>query len=207
MAINGHAAHACDSSFGHKHHSSLVKESATIFHCYFENSDLEMRTLIIFSLAIFCTSSLTGCATPILGDPNCVKIALAYSGEVKPIENVGVVIFDRFATAVQIDGQYKHKLRIYSASCGALQGANLNEQIHLAPGTHLLQLAYAEGANGSFTKSWTPVAIQLSAGDVVQIKSVLNENRTRVSFVTNPVPDQKDFLVQKFNEALATTKR
>ena len=166
-----------------------------------------MRIEVAFPLAVIVSSVLSGCATQLLGNPDCVKVVVAHPGDTKSIENVGVVIFDRFVTAVQIDGQYKHKFTTLSASCGALQGANLNEQLHLTPGVHVLQLVYAEGANGSFTKNWTPFVVQISAGNVFQIKSVLNEKRTSVSFVGVDAPDQKEFVVKRFNEVLAINNR
>lgn len=165
-----------------------------------------MKTFRLFSIWMTLPIMFSGCATQMLGSPDCIKVAFAYTGDEKPVEQVGVVIFDRYATAVKIDGEYKRNLRTLSAKCGALQGVNMNEQVHLAPGFHRLELAYDEGGGNAFTKGTIQYLVMISAGDIYQIKSVVNSKRTMVSFEGALVPEQKEFVLKKLNEAKSVSR-
>jgi len=130
----------------------------------------------------------------ILGDARCVQVSTAYSGPVKPIESVGVAVLERSVFVMTIDGETYDRKR-FRANCGAMQGANLTQQIHLLPGIHELKLVYAEtpGQPGAlYTKGWTSLFVDAQAGGIYWIYPNIDARKSHVSFGIRDIADSSE---------------
>jgi hypothetical protein len=132
-------------------------------------------------------AKLSGCSNvQVLGNPECVWVATIYDGEIKPIEDVGVVVLDKTIGVSRIDGETYDRKRL-TAGCGVLQGSNLIQQIHLLPGVHVLSLGYASGQpsmpGGAYvTKGVISLPIAVGAGGIYNVVPKVNMVNRTVSF-------------------------
>jgi hypothetical protein len=86
---------------------------------------------------------------------------IGYTGELKPIEDVGIVTTDGLIKIRSVDGQSTSSYKVFKTS-GLYSGGRY--QLHLLPGTHILVMGFHDDRGGGY-KSW-------STSDITKIVSI-----------------------------------
>ena len=134
---------------------------------------MNARTVVALLLAL---AALFGCATatytdapPALGGMYSKYAYLGYPGEMRRIEDVGIVTTDGSITILAVDGQSVAELKAFKSAGRSASG---RYQLHLLPGMHALVLSVGE-ARGASAKAWTTShltkIISISKGQVVHL--------------------------------------
>ena len=116
-----------------------------------------MNTKTITAL-LLAQTMLFGCASynytdapPAMGVMYSKYVYIGYSGELKPIEDVGVVTTDGLIKIRSVDGQSTSGYKVFKTS-GFYSGGRY--QLHLLPGTHVLMMGFSDDRGGG-SKSWS----------------------------------------------------
>lgn len=129
-------------------------------------------TALLLALAI-----LLGCATKYnyTDAPSTMGILyskyafIGYTGEIRPIEEVGIVTTDGLIKITSIDGQSASSFKSFKTS-GLYSGGRY--QLHLLPGPHTLVIGFYDDVGGR-SRSWSTSditkTIQISKGQVIHL--------------------------------------
>ena len=163
---------------------------------------MNARTVVALLLAL---AALFGCATatytdapPALGGLYSKYAYLGYPGEMRRIEDVGVVTTDGSITILAVDGQSVAELKAFKSAGRSASG---RYQLHLLPGMHALVLGVGE-ARGANTKAWTTShatkMLSINKGQVVHL--TLSESGNTWSAKTSDGRAALDSIVSDFRE-------
>ena len=126
-----------------------------------------MNTKTIAAL-LLAQTMLFGCASynytdapPAMGMMYSKYAYIGYSGELRPIEDVGIVTTDGLIKIRSVDGQSTSSYKVLKSS-GLYSGGRY--QLHLLPGTHILTMGFHDDRGGG-SKSW-------STSDITKIVSI-----------------------------------
>jgi hypothetical protein len=139
-----------------------------------------MNTKTIAALLLTQTM-LFGCASynytdapPTMGAVYSKYAYIGYSGELQPIEDVGIVTTDGLIKIRSVDGKPTSSYREFKTS-GLYSGGRY--QLHLLPGTHVLKMGFHDDRGGG-SKSWSTSditkTVSISKGQVIHLS--LSEN-------------------------------
>lgn len=128
------------------------------------------------ALLLIAQAMLVGCASynytdapPTMGVMYSKYACIGYAGELKPIEEVGVVTTDGLIKIRSIDGQPTSGYKVLKTS-GLYSGGRY--QLHLLPGTHVLTIGFSDDRGGP-SKSWSTSditkTISIAKGQVVHL--------------------------------------
>jgi hypothetical protein len=134
-----------------------------------------MNTKSITTL-LLAQAILVGCASydytdapPTLGGMYSRYAYIGYSGEVKPMEEVGVVTTDGLIKIHAVNGQSTAGYKVLKTS-GMYSGGRY--QLHLLPGTHALTMGFSDDRGGP-SKSWSTSdltkSISIKKGQVIHL--------------------------------------
>lgn len=134
-----------------------------------------MNTRSIASL-LLAQAMLAGCASynytdapPTMGVMYSKYAYIGYAGELKPIEEVGVVTTDGLVKIRSVDGQSTSDYKVLKTS-GMYSGGRY--QLHLLPGTHVLTMGFSDDRGGP-SKSWSTSditrTISIAKGQVIHL--------------------------------------
>lgn len=141
-----------------------------------------LRRTRLLSLALICMMPLIGCVNLDYTDGAAqfirrgVPIALiGYSGDFRPVEEVGVITTDGIMKVVAIDGIPAYKFRILTLTPAGDYG---RYQVHLEPGKHELTLS-VQGFKyhpypGSDPLKNAKRRIQIRQGEIMHLSLVKN---------------------------------
>ena len=134
-----------------------------------------ITALLLASVMLFgCVSYNYTDAPPTMGVMYSKYAYIGYTGEIKPIEDVGVVTTDGLIKIRSVDGQSTSSFKLFKTS-GLYSGGRY--QLHLLPGPHTLVMGFHDDRGGN-SKSWSTSDItkilQLSKGQVIHLS--LSEN-------------------------------
>lgn len=142
-----------------------------------------MNPRCIATLA-FMSAMLAGCASynytdapPTMGGLYSKYAVIGYSGDLRPIRDVGVVSTDGLIKVRSVDGQALSQYRRFTSG-GFYSGGRF--QLHLLPGSHTVVLAFHDDrGNGSISWSATDITktITVEKGQVLHL-FVSQEGRT-----------------------------
>lgn len=142
---------------------------------------MNKKTLVILLLSQFL---LLGCASNNYTDaPSTMAgmyskyACIGYSGELKPIEEVGVVTTDGIILIKTIDGQPVSRFKMYKSS-GFYSGGRY--QLHLLPGVHVLTMGAYYDKGGGY-RYWSEAdatkLINITKGQVIHL-TVFKKDKT-----------------------------
>lgn len=134
-----------------------------------------ITALLLAPVMLFgCASYNYTDAPPTMGVMYSKYAYIGYTGEIKPIEDVGVVTTDGLIKISSVDGQSTSGFKLFKTS-GLYSGGRY--QLHLLPGTHTLSMGFHDDRGGN-SKSWSTSNItkilQISKGQVIHLS--LSEN-------------------------------
>ena len=163
---------------------------------------MNAKTLLALLLA---PAVLFGCATsnytdapPTLGGMYSKYAYLGYAGEMRRIEDVGIVTTDGSIMILAVDGQSVSELKAFKSAGRSASG---RYQLHLLPGMHALVLGVGE-ARGANTKAWTTShatkMLSINKGQVVHL--TLSESGNTWSAKTSDGRAALDSIVSDFRE-------
>lgn len=139
---------------------------------------MKLKTLItlpLFLLMAGCASFNYTDAPPTMGVMYSKYAYIGYTGELKPIDEVGVVTTDGLILIRSVDGNPVRDLQQFKTS-GLYSGGRV--QLHLLPGEHVLELGYHDD-RGSGTISWSTSniskTINIKQGQVIHLAVGTNE--------------------------------
>jgi hypothetical protein len=131
---------------------------------------------VVISTSLIVLFGITGCvsnsytdAPPSLGGMYSIYAYIGYEGELKPIEEVGIVTTDGLVKIRSVDGISIDTLKKYKKS-GLYSGGRV--QLHLLSGAHTLILGYHDdrgGGNISWSTSNTTKTISINKGHVIHL--------------------------------------
>jgi hypothetical protein len=120
-----------------------------------------MKTKSIVAL-LLAQALLAGCASnnytdapPTMGVMYSRYAHMGYAGDLRPIEDVGIVTTDGLIKVYSVDGQPTSSYKMLKTS-GLYSGGRY--QLHLLPGTHVLSLGFSDDRGGP-SKSWSTSSI------------------------------------------------
>ncbi len=129
--------------------------------------------LLLFLVA--CASNNYTDAPPSLGALYSKYVYIGYSGELKPIEDVGIITTDGLVKITEVDGISINKLHSYQSN-GFYTGGRV--QLHLLPGQHYLWLTYHDDrGDGTVTRSKEGVTgkqLTITKGQVIHLRGIAN---------------------------------
>jgi hypothetical protein len=127
---------------------------------------MKRKTIAVLLLA---QTMLFGCASynytdapPTLGVLYSKYAYIGYTGEPKPIEDVGIVTTDGLIKISLVNGQPISSYKVFKTS-GMYSGGRY--QLHLLPGTHVLSMGFHDD-RGNGSRSW-------STSDVTKTISII----------------------------------
>lgn len=134
-----------------------------------------------------CVLALTACgsldytdAPPTLGVMYSKYAYTGYSGDLKPMADVGVVTTDGLIQVQTVDGKPLSAYRSFKTR-GLYSGGRF--QLHLLPGSHRLSLSFHDD-RGSGTVSWSlsniDKTIEVKAGEIIHLSLVTGGNTWNV---------------------------
>jgi len=133
------------------------------------------------SISLLTLLSLAGCASnnytdapPSLGMMYSKYAYIGYDGELKPIEEVGVVTTDGLVKIREVDGYSIDAMQEYKTS-GLYSGGRV--QLHLLSGVHTLILGYHDDRGGgsvSWSTSNITKTITIAKGQVIHLRGGIN---------------------------------
>lgn len=130
------------------------------------------KTIIVISATLLLTSCATYTYTdapPTLGGLYSKYLTIGYPGEIKPINEVGVITTDGLILVHSVDGKPVSTFRRMKSG-GLYSGGRY--QLHLLPGSHTLTMGFHDDRGGP-SKSWSTSdvtkVIELKAGSVVHL--------------------------------------
>lgn len=136
------------------------------------------------SVSLLATLALLGCASnnytdapPSLGMMYSKYAYIGYEGELKPIEEVGIVTTDGLVKIRGVDGVSVDSLKEYKTS-GLYSGGRV--QLHLLSGTHTLILGYHDDRGGgsiSWSTSNVTKTITIAKGQVIHLMAASTGNK------------------------------
>lgn len=156
------------------------------------------KTLLVLLLA----SISSGCAImhsrsysdapPAMGAIYSKYAYLAYDGDVKPFEEVGVITTDGRINLRSVDGRAMTSFTKFRD--GGLY-ANGRYQVHLEPGEHDIEMGFIEGSAGVMSWSTTTVTKKLiiNKGQVVHLELA----RSRGKWTSQEFDGSKDLAMMK----------
>lgn len=130
------------------------------------------KNLLLLALA---STLFTGCATYSYTDaPAAVGFiyskyaVMGYPGDIKPIEDVGIVTTDGIIKIQSVDG---HRVDTLTTLKSSGMYANGRYQLHLLPGEHQIEMAFISEFNG--VRSWSTKnitkAVSIEKGQIVHL--------------------------------------
>lgn len=137
--------------------------------CKKTNSFKEIATVGLCFLLSSCASYTYTDAPPTLGGLYSKYLVIGYDGDIKPIEEVGIVTTDGLIQVRNIDGQPEGAYRKLKSG-GFYSGGRY--QLHLLPGTHVLKVGFHDDRGGG-TRSWSTsdvtTTVDVAVGSVVHL--------------------------------------
>ena len=125
--------------------------------------------LVTQTLLFGCASYNYTDAPPAMGSMYSKYAYIGYDGELKPIEDVGVVTTDGLIKIKTVDGQQAPDFKVFKTS-GLYSGGRY--QLHLLPGVHTLLLGFHDDRGGG-SKSWSTSdlmkAVSINKGQVIHL--------------------------------------
>jgi hypothetical protein len=136
-------------------------------------SSMNTKSITVLLLA---QAMLVGCASynytdapPTMGVMYSKYAYIGYVGELKPIEDVGIVTTDGLIKIRSVDGQSTSGYKVLKTS-GMYSGGRY--QLHLLPGTHVLTMGFSDDRGGP-SKSWSTSditrTISIEKGQVIHL--------------------------------------
>lgn len=133
--------------------------------------------LLAQTLLFGCASFNYTDAPPAMGVMYSKYAYLGYSGDLMPIEDVGIVTTDGLIKISSVDGKSTSSYKVFKTS-GLYSGGRY--QLHLLPGTHILTMGFHDDRGGG-SKSWSTSdiskMISIRKGQVVHL-SVSGNGKT-----------------------------
>lgn len=134
-----------------------------------------MNTKTITAL-LLAQTMLFGCASynytdapPAMGMMYSKYAYIGYSGELRPIEDVGIVTTDGLIKIRSVDGQPTSSYKEFKTS-GLYSGGRF--QLHLLPGTHVLKMGFHDDRGGG-SKSWSTSditkTVSINKGQIIHL--------------------------------------
>lgn len=133
--------------------------------------------LLALLFLIGCANNNYTDAPPSLGMMYSKYAYIGYDGELKPIEEVGIVTTDGLVKIRGVDGVSVDSLNKYKTS-GLYSGGRV--QLHLLSGTHTLILGYHDdrgGGNISWSTSNVTKTITIAKGQVIHLMAGNSGNK------------------------------
>lgn len=126
---------------------------------------------------------------------------LGYDGDVRPIEDVGIVTTDGLIRIQSVDGQPMSHYREFKAS-GFYSGGRY--QLHLLPGTHLLKMGFHKDlgdGNISWSTSSITKTVSIEKGQIVHLE--LSEGVRTWKAVESDGGSAREMVLADFKELCA----
>lgn len=137
-----------------------------------------IAALLLSQAMLFgCASYNYTDAPPTMGVMYSKYAYIGYAGELKPIEDVGIVTTDGLIKISMVDGQPISSYQVFKTS-GMYSGGRY--QLHLLPGTHVLSMGFRDDrGNGSISWSTSDLkkTISIAKGQVIHL-SVAGSGRS-----------------------------
>ncbi|MDQ5903015.1 MAG: hypothetical protein QG672_602 [Pseudomonadota bacterium] len=134
---------------------------------------MDTKTITALLLA---QTILFGCASynytdapPAMGMMYSKYAYIGYSGELRPIEDVGIVTTDGLIKIRSVDDQPTSSYKKFKTS-GLYSGGRF--QLHLLPGTHVLKMGFHDDRGGG-SKSWSTSditkTVSINKGQIIHL--------------------------------------
>lgn len=156
-------------------HVSAWRGKACLSDFYLLNPGNFMKTKLIATV-LLAQAMLVGCASnnytdapPTMGVMYSKYAYIGYAGDLRPIEDVGIVTTDGLIKIRSVNNQSTSSYRVLKSS-GLYSGGRY--QLHLAPGTHVLTMGFSDDRGGP-SKSWSvddiTKTISIAKGQVIHL--------------------------------------
>ena len=163
-------------------HSQSDKQKLHKFVCGRRKNKNQIISVIVVRLTFFfstilicaCSSFNYTDAPSRLGGFYSQYVMIGYEGDIKPIEDVGIITTDGFIKVHMIDGVNVKDNRIFNSIGHNTLG---RYQLHLNPGKHTLSLNFSMMTPSSHSWSTTPAtkSIDIKKGQVIHLSLIFNK--------------------------------
>ena len=160
--------------------------------------------LIATGLATACASHNYTDAPSRMGFLYSRYAYLGYDGDIRPVDEVGIVTTDGLIQIQSVDGQPMRHYRGFKTS-GFYSGGRY--QLHLLPGTHLLTMGFHKDlgdGNVSWSTSSITKAVSIEKGQIVHL--ALSEGGRTWKAIESDGGSAREVILADFKELRAEAK-